>query len=72
MRVKFLTPILTITLAFSLLAVFALPWHVESLLLDELTRRGELAAEAMDKSAIGALVVNDAAALHQLASGFIR
>jgi methyl-accepting chemotaxis protein len=52
--------------------MFWLPSRVESLLMDELARRGKLAAEALDKSALGALVVYDQAALDQLAKSFIR
>jgi len=57
---------------FSGVAIFWLPSRVESLLTDELTRRGKLATEALEKSALGALVVYDQGALNQLAKSFIR
>ncbi|PYV83713.1 MAG: hypothetical protein DMG05_25675 [Acidobacteria bacterium] len=72
MRVKFLIPTLTILVLFSAAILVWTPWQVESLLKIELTRRGKLAAETLDKAAIGALVVQDQTALNQLAKGFIR
>lgn len=72
MRVKFLVPTLTIVVLFSAAILLWVPWQVENLLTIELTQRGKLAAETLDKSAIGGLVVQDQRALEQLAKGFIR
>jgi archaellum component FlaC len=52
--------------------LFWLPARVEELQMEELTRRGRLAAELLDKAAIGALTVDDRSALDQIAKGFIR
>jgi methyl-accepting chemotaxis protein len=49
-----------------------LPAQVESQQIDEITRRGHLAAEVLDKSSIGGLTVYDRNALDQLAKGYIR
>ncbi len=72
MRLKFLIPVLTLILLLTLPAVFWFPSQVRQLLSEELIRRAKLAAEALDKSSIGALVVQDQGALNQLAKGFIR
>jgi archaellum component FlaC len=72
LRLKFLIPVLILIFLFSVVAVVWVPWQVRSILNDELTRRGKLAAETLDKSSIGALVVQDQGALNQLAKGFIR
>jgi methyl-accepting chemotaxis protein len=72
LRLKFLVPILSLILLFTLVAVLWIPWNLRGLLNYELTRRGKLAAETLDKSSIGALVVQDQGALNQLAKGFIR
>jgi methyl-accepting chemotaxis protein len=72
LRFKFLIPVLILILLFSIVAVLWIPWQVENLLNDELTRRAKLAAETLDKSSIGALVVQDQSALNQLAKGLIR
>jgi methyl-accepting chemotaxis protein len=72
LRVKFLVPTLVIIGLFSAAILLWTPWQVENLLKIELTQRGKLAAETLDKSAIGALVVQDQRALDQLAKGFIR
>ena len=52
--------------------LFWLPARVEEQQTEELVRRGRLAAELLDKSAIGALSVYDRGALNQIAKGFIR
>jgi methyl-accepting chemotaxis protein len=57
---------------FAAVAIFWLPSRVESLLMDELARRGKQATEALEKSALGALVVYDQGALNQLSKSFIR
>lgn len=62
----FLTAVLAVGLLFWLLP------EISSQQVDELTRRGQLAAEILDKSAIGALTVYDKNALNQLAKGLIR
>jgi len=72
LRLKFLIPVLTLILLLTLPAVFWFPSQVRQLLSEELIRRAKLAAEALDKSSIGALVVQDQGALNQLAKGFIR
>jgi methyl-accepting chemotaxis protein len=72
LRFKFLTCVLILFLLFSVATVLWVPWQVQNLLNEELTKRGKLAAETLDKSSIGALVVQDQGALNQLAKGFIR
>jgi len=72
LRFQFLIPVLILILLFSIVAVLWIPWQVQNFLNDELTRRGRLAAETLDKSSIGALVLQDQGALNQLAKGFIR
>ena len=72
MRLKFLIPVLGLVVLFTVAAVVWVPWQMGNLLSDELSRRGKLAAETLDKSSIGALVVQDQGALNQLAKGFIR
>jgi methyl-accepting chemotaxis protein len=72
LRFKFLTCVLIVFLLFSVATVLWVPWQVQNLLNEELTKRGKLAAETLDKSSIGALVVQDQGALNQLAKGFIR
>ncbi len=69
---RFLIPSLVIAFIFTVALVFWLPDHIESFLVEELTRRGKLAAEVLDKSSIGALTIYDKGALNQLAKGFIR
>ena len=49
-----------------------LPGRVEEQQTEELVRRGRLATELLDKSAIGALTVYDRGGLDQIAKGFIR
>ena len=71
-RKRFLIASLVIAFLFTLGLVFWLPDHIDSFLVEELTRRGRLAAEVLDKSAIGALTIYDKGALNQLAKGFIR
>jgi methyl-accepting chemotaxis protein len=72
LRLKFLIPVLSLVVLFTVAAVIWVPWQIRDLLSDELIRRGKLAAETLDKSSIGALVVQDQGALNQLAKGFIR
>jgi methyl-accepting chemotaxis protein len=72
LRFKFLTCVLILFLLFSVATVLWVPWQVQNFLNEELTKRGKLAAETLDKSSIGALVVQDQGALNQLAKGFIR
>ena len=72
MRFKFLICVLVLFFLFSIAAFLWIPWQVQNLLNDELTKRGKLAAETLDKASIGALVVQDQGALNQLAKGFIR
>ena len=55
-----------------LVLIMWLPGHMGEHLKDEVIRRGQLAAEVLDKSAIGALAINDQPALNQLAKGLIR
>jgi len=69
-RFLILTVILTALTALPLL--LWLPARVEEQQTEELVRRGRLAAELLDKSAIGALTVYDRGALDQIAKGFIR
>ena len=52
--------------------VLWLPGRVEEQQTEELVRRGRLATELLDKSAIGALTVYDQGALDQIAKGFLR
>jgi methyl-accepting chemotaxis protein len=56
----------------SLVLVFWLPRHMGDHLAGEVARRGRLAAEVLDKSAIGALAMSDESALNQLTKGLIR
>ena len=69
-RFLILTAILTVLTALPLL--LWLPARVEEQQTEELVRRGRLAAELLDKVAIGALTVYDRGALDQIAKGFIR
>lgn len=72
MRTRFLILSFTLIALFSAPLLVWLPGHTEEQLRDELIRRARLAAEMLDKSAIGALTVDDRGALNQLAKGFIR
>jgi hypothetical protein len=72
MRIRFLVPIIVVVGVFSAAAIVWIPWQIGNLLRSELAERGKLAAEALDKSSIGALVVQDERALNHLAKGFIR
>jgi methyl-accepting chemotaxis protein len=72
LRTRFLTLSVILTALISLGLFFWLPGHMEEQLKDELIRRAKLAAEVLDKSAIGALTVGDRGALNQLAKGLIR
>jgi len=69
-RFLILTAALTVLTALPLL--LWLPGRVEEQQTEELVRRGRLATELLDKSAIGALTVYDRGALDQIAKGFIR
>jgi len=69
-RFLILTAVLTALTALPLL--LWLPARVEEQQTEELVRRGRLATELLDKSAIGALTVYDRGALDQIAKGFIR
>jgi len=69
-RFLILTSILIALILFPLL--FWLPSRVEEQQTEELVRRGRLATELLDKSAMGALTVYDRGALDQVAKGFIR
>ena len=72
MRNRFLIFIAIVTLLTALPLLLWLPGRVEELQTEELVRRGRLATELLDKSAIGALTVYDRGALDQIAKGFIR
>jgi methyl-accepting chemotaxis protein len=72
LRTRFLVLSLILTALISLALLVWLPGHVEEQLKEELIRRAKLAAEVLDKAAIGALTVGDRGALNQLAKGFIR
>ena len=72
MRNRFLILALTLTALAALPLLIWLPARVEEQQTEELVRRGRLATELLDKSAIGALTVYDRGALDQIAKGFIR
>jgi methyl-accepting chemotaxis protein len=72
LRTRFLILSLTLAALCCLGLLLWLPNQVAGQLKDELIRRGQLAAEVLDKSAIGALTVDDRRALNQLAKGHIR
>lgn len=72
MRNRFLILALTLTALTALPLLIWLPARVEEQQTEELVRRGRLATELLDKSAIGALTVYDRGALDQIAKGFIR
>ncbi len=72
MRNRFLILLVSILGLFSVLLLYWLPSQVGGHLADETSRRARLAAEVLDKSAIGPLVVNDQAALNQIARGLLR
>ena len=72
MRNRFLIFTATVTLLTALPLLLWLPGRVEEQQTEELVRRGRLATELLDKSAIGALTVYDRGALDQIAKGFIR
>lgn len=72
MRNRFLILPVTLTALIALPLLFWLPARVEEQQTEELVRRGRLASELLDKSAIGALTVDDRGALDQIAKGFIR
>ena len=72
MRKRFLILALTLTALTTLPLLIWVPARVEEQQTEELIRRGRLATELLDKSAIGALTVYDRGALDQIAKGFIR
>ena len=72
MRKRFLILALTLTALTALPLLIWVPARVEEQQTEELIRRGRLATELLDKSAIGALTVYDRGALDQIAKGFIR
>lgn len=72
MRNRFLILTVILTALTALPLLLWLPARVEEQQTEELVRRGRLAAELLDKSAIGALTVYDRGALDQIAKGFIR
>ncbi|MCI0719305.1 MAG: hypothetical protein L0338_10110 [Acidobacteria bacterium] len=72
MRNRFLILTVTLTALAALPLLVWLPARFEEEQTEELIRRGRLAAELLDKSAIGALTVYDRGALDQIAKGFIR
>ena len=72
MRKRFLILALTLTALTALPLLIWVPARVEEQQTEELVRRGRLATELLDKSAIGALTVYDRGALDQIAKGFIR
>ena len=72
MRKRFFRPTLILIALIVLPLLFWLPGRVEEQQLEELGRRGHLATELLDKSAIGALTVYDRGALDQIAKGFLR
>jgi methyl-accepting chemotaxis protein len=72
LRNRFLILALILTALTALPLLIWLPARVEEQQTEELVRRGRLAAELLDKSAIGALTVYDRSALDQIAKGFIR
>ena len=72
MRNRFLILALALTALTALPLLIWLPGRVEEQQTEELVRRGRLAADLLDKSAIGALTVYDRGALDQIAKGFIR
>jgi methyl-accepting chemotaxis protein len=72
LRKRFLILALTLTALTTLPLLIWVPARVEEQQTEELIRRGRLATELLDKSAIGALTVYDRGALDQIAKGFIR
>ena len=72
MRNRFLILALILTALTSLPLLIWLPARVEEQQTEELVRRGRLATELLDKSAMGALTIYDRGALDQIAKGFIR
>jgi len=72
LRNRFLILALILTALTALPLLIWLPARVEEQQTEELVRRGRLAADLLDKSAIGALTVYDRGALDQIAKGFIR
>ena len=72
MRNRFLIFTATVTLLTALPLLLWLPGRVEEQQTEELVRRGRLATELLDKSAIGSLTVYDRGGLDQIAKGFIR
>jgi methyl-accepting chemotaxis protein len=72
LRKRFLILALTLTALTALPLLIWVPARVEEQQTEELIRRGRLATELLDKSAIGALTVYDRGALDQIAKGFIR
>jgi methyl-accepting chemotaxis protein len=72
LRKRFLILALILTALTALPLLIWLPARVEEQQTEELVRRGRLATELLDKSAIGALTVYDRGALDQIAKGFIR
>jgi septal ring factor EnvC (AmiA/AmiB activator) len=72
LRNRFLILAIILSALTALPLVFWLPARVQEQQSEELVRRGRLASELLDKSAIGALTVYDRGALDQIAKGFIR
>jgi methyl-accepting chemotaxis protein len=72
LRNRFLILTLILTALTALPLLIWLPARVEEQQTEELMRRGRLATELLDKSAMGALTIYDRGALDQIAKGFIR
>jgi methyl-accepting chemotaxis protein len=72
LRNRFLIFTATVTALTALPLLLWLPGRVEEQQTEELVRRGRLATELLDKSAIGSLTVYDRGGLDQIAKGFIR
>lgn len=72
MRLRFLLPVLAVTGIFAGFLLLWLPGEFEEQIREEVIQRAQLAAEVLDKSAIGALTIEDRGALNQLAKGLIR
>lgn len=72
MRNRFLILAIILSALAALPLILWLPSRVQQQQTEELVRRGRLASELLDKSAIGALTVYDRGALDQIAKGFIR
>lgn len=72
MRNRFLILAIILSALAALPLTLWLPSRVQQQQTEELVRRGRLASELLDKSAVGALTVYDRGALDQIAKGFIR